>query len=68
MGDPLQFQRRVSLVGSPGCIQFQSMTHSRLGTDFEELETLGRGGFGDVIKVHVHYVYRIKVHEYMDWN
>ncbi len=37
---------------SPGDMRFCTSTRSRLGTDFDEMETLGKGGFGDVIKVN----------------
>ena len=39
------------VVGSPGDVWFPSSTRSRLGTDFDELEVLGSGGFSDVVKV-----------------
>ncbi len=45
------FQSSESIVGSPGDSRVFCNMRSRLGTDFDEMETLGRGGFGDVIKV-----------------
>ena len=46
----MQFQRSDSIVGSPAK---PFLGRSRLETEFEELEVLGSGGFGDVIKVGV---------------
>ena len=46
----LQHAQSELAVGSPAsnpCYMYLS----RIGTDFEELEVLGSGGFGDVIKV-----------------
>lgn len=38
------------VVGSPDTFNNVSF-RSRLGTDFDEMEILGKGGFGDVVKV-----------------
>ena len=49
------FQRSDSIVGSPAKPYLHGC--SRLGAEFEEMESLGSGGFGDVVKVrcvHVH--------------
>lgn len=43
-------QQYDSLVESPE-ISANVHTSSRLKTEFEELEVLGKGGFGDVVKV-----------------
>ena len=48
---PMHFQRSDSIVGSPS--KPFLLGRSRLETEFEELEVLGSGGFGDVIKVGV---------------
>ena len=48
---PMHFQRSDSIVGSPA--KPFLIGRSRLETEFEELEVLGSGGFGDVIKVGV---------------
>lgn len=45
----MHFQRSDSIFGSPHKPCF--MGRSRLETEFEELEVVGSGGFGDVIKV-----------------
>ena len=37
--------------GGPAAISVKVHSTSRLKTEFEELEVVGRGGFGDVIKV-----------------
>ena len=46
---PMHFQRNDSIVGSPA--KPFLIGRSRLETEFEELEVIGSGGFGDVIKV-----------------
>ena len=50
--DSSVFMDSECVVGSPGDFRFPSNPRSRLGTDFDEMETLGKGGFGDVIKVN----------------
>ena len=50
-GVPMHFQRSDSIVGSPS--KPFLLGRSRLETEFEELEVIGSGGFGDVIKVGV---------------
>ncbi len=45
----MTFQRSDSIVGSPTRAGY--LGRSRLETEFEELENLGSGGFGDVFKV-----------------
>ena len=45
----MQFQRSDSLVGSPAKPYLRGC--SRLEAEFEELESVGSGGFGDVVKV-----------------
>ena len=47
----MRFQRSDSIVGSP--IRACYLGRSRLETEFEELENLGSGGFGDVFKVSI---------------
>ncbi len=44
-------QRSDPIFGSP--LKPSFMGRSRLETEFEKLEVLGSGGFGDVIKVRV---------------
>lgn len=59
---PIQFQRSDSIVGSPAKSQCLGL-RSRLETEFQELEGLGSGGFGDVMKVRNHLdgrIYAIK--------
>lgn len=46
---PMHFKRSDSIFGSP--VKPAFMSKSRLETEFEKLEVLGSGGFGDVIKV-----------------
>ena len=41
--------RRDSVTGTP--IVPKNLICSRLRTEFEEIEFLGKGGFGDVVKV-----------------
>ena len=48
----MHFQRSDSIFGSP--LKSSFMCRSRLETEFEELEVLGSGGFGDVIMVCHH--------------
>ena len=43
------FQRSDSIVGSPAKPYLHGC--SRLEAEFEEMESLGSGGFGDVVKV-----------------
>ena len=43
------FQRSDSIVGSPAKPYMHGC--SRLEAEFEEMESLGSGGFGDVVKV-----------------
>ena len=45
----MHFQHSDSIVGSPA--KSFLIGQSRLETEFEELEVLGSGSFGDVIKV-----------------
>ena len=45
----MQFQRSDSIVGSPAKPYLHGC--SRLEAEFEEMESLGSGGFGDVVKV-----------------
>ena len=45
------FQSSDFIVGSLSDSRLFCNTRSRLGTDFDEMDTLGSGGFGDVIKV-----------------
>ena len=47
----MHFKRSDSIFGSP--VKPSFMLRSRLETEFEKLEVLGSGGFGDVIKVGV---------------
>ena len=48
--DSMQFHRSDSLVGSPAKPSLHRC--SRLEAEFEEMESLGSGGFGDVVKVY----------------
>ena len=43
------FQRSDSIIGSPAKPYLRG--RSRLEAEFEEMESLGSGGFGDVVKV-----------------
>ena len=51
----MQFQRSDSIVGSPAKPYLHGC--SRLEAEFEEMESLGSGGFGDVVKVYPYTVY-----------
>jgi len=42
--------RRDSVTGTP-IVPKNLICSSRLRTEFEEIEFLGKGGFGDVVKV-----------------
>lgn len=44
--------RRDSVTGTP--IVPKNLVCSRLRTEFEEIEFLGKGGFGDVVKVSIY--------------
>ena len=46
----MQFHRSDSLVGSPAKPSLRGC--SRLEAEFEEMESVGSGGFGDVVKVY----------------
>ncbi len=47
---PMHFKRSDSIFGSSP-VKPSFVSKSRLETEFEKLEVLGSGGFGDVIKV-----------------
>ena len=56
------FQRSDSIVGSPAKPYLHGC--SRLEAEFEEMESLGSGGFGDVVKVCISFV-PITLHVYI---
>lgn len=64
--------RRDSVTGTP--IVPKNLVCSRLRTEFEEIEFLGKGGFGDVVKVILVCMHRncdgnsIQVRNHLDGN
>ena len=50
----MKLLRRDSVTGTP-IVPKNMIICSRLRTEFEEIEFLGKGGFGDVVKVRIQW-------------